>query len=42
VRKNAQTLKKIMKNTAPKYNVFLLQHIHDTLTAFFIMDELDD
>jgi len=23
------------KNTAPKYNVFLLQHIHDTLTAFF-------
>jgi len=23
-------------------NVFLLQHIHDTLTAFFITDELDD
>jgi len=27
---------------ASKYNVFLLQNIHDTLKAFFIMDELDD
>jgi len=39
------TLKKSQKtlqNMASKYNVFLLQHIHDMLTAFFKMDILYD
>ena len=31
-----------MKNMASKYNIFLVQHIHAVLTAFFKMDELDD
>jgi len=34
--------KKQGKNKASKYNAFLLTYIHDTLTAFFKMDELDD
>jgi len=42
VQKTRHTLKKSGKNTPSKYNVFLLQQIHDMLMAFFIMDELND
>jgi len=30
------------KNITLKYNVFIVQHIHDTLMAFFILDESND
>jgi len=36
--KTRSTGKKHCKNTASKYNVFLLQHMQDMLTTFFIMD----